>query len=156
MKNRADIVEHCVTTVHDDGETTHVLAVVDQNQLAASAARASSIRTSSSRRSACAACSKYHEQHPFVFGNASVGYEPAEAATKIKGGNSNWRGPVWFPTTFLMIESLRKLEKAYSGTVRVALRDGHDCPSPRPATPPSSTRAPTKASAPAARPRAAA
>ncbi len=31
----------------------------------------------------------------------------------LKGGNSNWRGPVWFPTTFMMIESLRKLGKAY-------------------------------------------
>ncbi len=31
----------------------------------------------------------------------------------LKGGNSNWRGPIWFPTTFLMIESLRKLGKAY-------------------------------------------
>jgi len=42
-----------------------------------------------------------------------VRYEPGEADTKIKGGNSNWRGPLWFPTTFLMIESLRKLHKAY-------------------------------------------
>ena len=33
-----------------------------------------------------------------------------ESASKIKGGNSNWRGPVWFPTSFLMIESLRTLD----------------------------------------------
>ena len=45
-----------------------------------------------------------------------MGYEPAEAQVVIKGGNSNWRGPVWFPTTFLMIETLRKLEKAFGAS----------------------------------------
>jgi hypothetical protein len=49
----------------------------------------------------------------------SVGYEPAEAVAKIKGGNSNWRGPVWFPTCFLLIESLRKLGKAFGPTFTV-------------------------------------
>ena len=40
-------------------------------------------------------------------------YEPGESSENLKGGNSNWRGPIWFPTTFMMIESLRKLRKAY-------------------------------------------
>jgi len=53
------------------------------------------------------------EGRVLVFGNSEVRYEPAESDNKIKGGNSNWRGPVWFPTSFLMIESLRKLGKAY-------------------------------------------
>jgi len=44
-----------------------------------------------------------------------VGYEPAESIAKLKGGNSNWRGPLWFPTSFLLIESLRKLGKAWGG-----------------------------------------
>jgi hypothetical protein len=42
-----------------------------------------------------------------------VAYEPAESSEKLKGGNSNWRGPIWFPTTFLIIESLRKLGTAF-------------------------------------------
>jgi len=37
--------------------------------------------------------SKYHEQHPFTFGSSEVRYDPAESDNKIKGGNSNWRGP---------------------------------------------------------------
>ena len=57
--------------------------------------------------------SKAHEAQPFEFDGRAVGYEPAEAVSKIKGGNSNWRGPIWFPTCFLLIESLRKLGKAY-------------------------------------------
>ncbi len=37
----------------------------------------------------------------------------------LKGGNSNWRGPVWFPTSFMMIESLRKLGKAYGASFQI-------------------------------------
>jgi hypothetical protein len=37
----------------------------------------------------------------------------------LKGGNSNWRGPLWFPTSFLMIESLRKLGKAFGAAVEI-------------------------------------
>ena len=64
--------------------------------------------------------SKYHEEHPFAFGQSEVRYEPAESNNKIKGGNSNWRGPIWFPTTFLMIESLRKLGQGYGAELAVA------------------------------------
>jgi hypothetical protein len=42
-----------------------------------------------------------------------VRYEPGEAETKIKGGNSNWRGPVWFPTSYLLVESLLRFHKAF-------------------------------------------
>jgi hypothetical protein len=70
--------------------------------------------------------SKYHKDHPFVFGRSSVTYEPAEADCKIKGGNSNWRGPIWFPTTFLLIESLRNMGKAYKDTFKVRKPDGSE------------------------------
>ena len=119
LEHRRDIVDRCVTTVHYDHDATHVLAVVDQDQLKRLLERVvdpDEFMSPHGMRS----LSKWHEEHPFTFGNASVRYEPAEAQVKIKGGNSNWRGPVWFPTSFLMIETLRKLEKAFGGTVRVA------------------------------------
>ena len=122
LKHRRDIVDRCVTTVHYDHSATHVLAVVDQNQLKHLLARVvdpEEFLSPYGMRS----LSKAHQQHPFTFGDASVRYEPAEAEIKLKGGNSNWRGPVWFPTSFLMIETLRKLEKAFGGNVRVALTD---------------------------------
>jgi len=58
------------------------------------------------------ALSRYHRDHPYrlaVNGTEHrVDYEPAESSTGLFGGNSNWRGPVWFPVNFLLIESLQK------------------------------------------------
>src|SRR5262249_61231299 len=65
--------------------------------------------------------SRYHATHPFRLGDKEVRYEPGEAESTIKGGNSNWRGPIWFPTTFLMIESLRRLGTAYGPTFTVKI-----------------------------------
>ena len=80
---------------------------------------ASGIRRSSCPRAASAACRSIHEQHPFAFGGSEVRYEPAEADVKIKGGNSNWRGPIWFPTSFLLIESLAKFDEAHRSAMKV-------------------------------------
>ena len=63
--------------------------------------------------------SKVHEKHPFIFEGREVRYEPAEADCKIKGGNSNWRGPIWFPTSFLIIESLVKFSRAFGSDFAV-------------------------------------
>ena len=122
LKHRRDIVDRCVTTVRQEQEITHVLTVVDQSQLQHLLARVVDPDEFLSPHGV-RSLSKAHQEHPFTFGNASVAYEPAEAQAKLKGGNSNWRGPVWFPTSFLIIETLRKLEKAFGGRVRVALSD---------------------------------
>jgi hypothetical protein len=67
--------------------------------------------------------SRYHKEHPFVFDyegtEFSVGYEPAEATGDIFGGNSNWRGPVWVPMNYLLIESLKKYHQFYGDTLKV-------------------------------------
>src|SRR3954454_22025742 len=65
--------------------------------------------------------SKHHKQHPFVFGSSEVRYDPGESENKIKGGNSNWRGPIWFPTTFLIIESLKTLGMALGDRLKVTM-----------------------------------
>jgi hypothetical protein len=63
------------------------------------------------------ALSKFHQNHPYVLktdkGIFTVNYQPAESDTEFFGGNSNWRGPIWFPTNFLIIESLQKFHHYY-------------------------------------------
>ncbi len=50
-----------------------------------------------------------------------VQYDPAESSTGIFGGNSNWRGPIWFPTNYLMVESLQKFHHYYGDDLKVEL-----------------------------------
>ena len=63
--------------------------------------------------------SKHHEKDPYILevGGTQyrVDYEPGESQTGLFGGNSNWRGPVWFPINYLLIESLQKFSH-YHGT----------------------------------------
>jgi hypothetical protein len=62
--------------------------------------------------------SRYHAQHPYMLRldgtTHEVRYEPAESCTGLFGGNSNWRGPVWFPINYLLIEALQKFHHYYS------------------------------------------
>ena len=56
--------------------------------------------------------SKFHAEHPYIFNvngdSYCVNYEPAESSSGLFGGNSNWRGPIWFPINYLLIEALQK------------------------------------------------
>jgi Glycosyl hydrolase family 63 C-terminal domain len=67
--------------------------------------------------------SKYHKDHPYVLTvrgeDKIVNYEPAESQTGIFGGNSNWRGPVWFPINYLLIESLQQFHHYYGDDFKV-------------------------------------
>ena len=70
------------------------------------------------------ALSRFHENHPYELrydGIAStVNYEPAESRTSLFGGNSNWRGPIWFPVNYLLVESLQKYHHYYGEDFKVA------------------------------------
>jgi Glycosyl hydrolase family 63 C-terminal domain len=67
--------------------------------------------------------SKFYEQNPYVFQHAGheieVHYVPAEARSGLFGGNSNWRGPIWFPVNSLIIESLRRFHSYYGDDFKV-------------------------------------
>ena len=72
--------------------------------------------------------SKFHKNHPYVLTvrgeQKIVNYEPAESQTGIFGGNSNWRGPVWFPINYLLIESLQQFHHYYGDDFKVECPTG--------------------------------
>ena len=61
--------------------------------------------------------SRFHRDHPFVLDvdghQFQIGYAPGESDTGAFGGNSNWRGPVWMPVNYLLVESLREFQRYY-------------------------------------------
>jgi hypothetical protein len=74
------------------------------------------------------ALSRYHRDHPYVLRldgmEHRVDYEPGESSSGLFGGNSNWRGPVWFPMNYLLIESLQKFHHFYGDTLKVPFPTG--------------------------------
>ncbi len=72
--------------------------------------------------------SKFHQTHPYVLRvrgeDKVVNYEPAESQTGLFGGNSNWRGPVWFPINYLLIESLQQFHHYYGDDFKVECPTG--------------------------------
>lgn len=72
--------------------------------------------------------SAWHRDHPFTLEfdgtTASVDYEPAESTTDLFGGNSNWRGPVWFPLNVLLIDGLRAYDSHAPGDITIEFPAG--------------------------------
>lgn len=125
IKNRRKLIEPSCHLVEENGKRTYSLTVLDQPQLRQILARLldpNEFLSDYGIRS----LSKYHQEHPFRFGSGEVRYDPAESDNKIKGGNSNWRGPIWFPTSYLIIESLRKLGRGLTDEFRIEGPDGRE------------------------------
>lgn len=74
------------------------------------------------------ALSKYHEKNPYEFDydckKYTVAYSPGESTTSLFGGNSNWRGPIWFPVNYLLIESLMKFYTYYGDEFKIEYPTG--------------------------------
>jgi hypothetical protein len=104
VQNRAHLVKSCVIPMSSG---SYLLSIVDEahlQRLLKYVWSPDEFRAPFGLRS----LSRYHENHPVVFQDKCIRYEPAEASYRIKGGNSNWRGSVWFPTTYFLISSLLK------------------------------------------------
>ncbi|MCS6800022.1 MAG: glucosidase [Myxococcota bacterium] len=72
--------------------------------------------------------SRYHARHPYVFTAGGreyrVEYAPGESTTAMFGGNSNWRGPIWFPLNYLLVEALERYDHFWGETLRVECPTG--------------------------------
>jgi hypothetical protein len=122
IDNHQDMPEHIETTQRSARGVRRLLSLVNRRQLKRVLARMldeSEFLSDFGVR----ALSRYHEDHPYevqVNDHISrVEYEPAESTTGLFGGNSNWRGPIWFPVNYLLIESLQKFHHYYGEDFKV-------------------------------------
>ena len=132
IENRPELMEHLTLDVGSEDTPRMLLSLVDKNQLRRILDRMLDPEQFLSEYG-LRALSKEHDAHPFTFNadgqDFTVQYEPAESTTGLFGGNSNWRGPVWFPVNYLMIESLQKFDHYYGDDLTVEMPES-DGPEP--------------------------
>ncbi len=127
IDNRPDLTENiaCMRT-HGMGER-RLLSIADQDQLR------SILKFMLDEREFLSpygirALSQYHRDNPYCLSvngvDHCVKYEPGESSTGLFGGNSNWRGPIWFPVNFLLIESLQKFHHYLGDKFKVEFPTG--------------------------------
>lgn len=122
IDNWADIDQHIEHMQEQDGTEHMLLSIVNHQKLPrilkvmldeAEFLSAYGIR----------ALSRFHQAHPYTLEmdgvSHSVDYEPAESTTGLFGGNSNWRGPIWFPLNYLIIESLKTFHHFYGESFKI-------------------------------------
>src|SRR5438876_477793 len=116
VDNHPDIPEHIEMTQRSARGVRRLLSLVNRKQLRRVLARMLDENEFLSPYGV-RALSRFHQDHPYevqVNGNISrVQYEPAESVAGLFGGNSNWRGPIWFPVNYLLVESLQKFHHYY-------------------------------------------
>jgi hypothetical protein len=111
VENRPDLADHIVEAQRLDGRIRRLLSIVTQPQLPR-VLRYMLDEGEFLAPHGIRALSRWHRAHPYLLEfdgrHHRVDYEPAESSTNLFGGNSNWRGPIWFPVNYLLIESLQK------------------------------------------------
>jgi Glycosyl hydrolase family 63 C-terminal domain len=122
VDNHPDIPEHIEMTQRSARGVRRLLSLVNRKQLKRVLAHMLDEDEFLSRYGV-RALSRYHRDHPYevqVDDHINrVQYEPAESATGLFGGNSNWRGPIWFPVNYLLVESLQKFHHYYGEDFKV-------------------------------------
>jgi mannosylglycerate hydrolase MGH1-like protein len=122
IDNHPEVPEHIEMTQRSARGVRRLLSLVNRKQLKRVLARMLD-ETEFLSPFGIRALSRYHLDYPYeVYVNGStnrVDYEPAESTTGLFGGNSNWRGPIWMPVNYLLIESLQKFHHYYGEDFKV-------------------------------------
>jgi hypothetical protein len=127
IDNRATLSEHIELQEVPGRGTRRLLSIVNRRQLPRVLRH---MLDEEQFLSPCGirAVSRYHRDHPYVFQvnghEHRVDYEPAESSTGLFGGNSNWRGPIWYPVNYLLVESLQKFHYFFGDTLKVECPTG--------------------------------
>jgi hypothetical protein len=129
LKNRTDLTNEIACLQKPGRSERRLLAIVNEERLR----RVLRIMLSENEFLSdfgIRALSRYYKVNPFVFAAGdttyTVQYEPGESRTGMFGGNSNWRGPVWFPANYLLIEALQKFDYFYGDEFRVEFPTGSE------------------------------
>ncbi len=127
VQNRPDLIENIAEMNVGGVGIRHILSVVDRDRLGRLLQRMldeSEFLSPYGIRS----LSREHAEHPYSLQLGGkeyrIDYEPAESTSGLFGGNSNWRGPVWFPLNYLIIEALQKYHYFYGDDFTVEMPTG--------------------------------
>jgi hypothetical protein len=128
LRNRADLVGDAASVTRTGEKDRRLFAIVSAPRLLAILGRMLDEREFLSPHG-LRSISRYHAEHPFSlnvngWNLGQVDYEPSESRSGLFGGNSNWRGPVWFPLNYLIIEALQKFDWYYGSTFTVEYPTG--------------------------------
>ena len=127
VRNRPEFREHVNDLAQPGGGVRRLLSIVTREQLP----RVLKLMLDEGEflsPHGIRAVSRHHLAHPYVLAanghEYRVDYEPAESTTGLFGGNSNWRGPIWFPINYLLIEALQKFDHFYGAGLQVECPTG--------------------------------
>lgn len=130
LEHRADLAEQVSYMTHGHGQETHSLRLlaIPSRQRLLRILRYMLDENEFLSPYGLRSLSRYHQDHPFILKldgqEHKVGYEPGMGLTSVFGGNSNWRGPVWFPVNYLLIEALERYHHFYGDSLTVECPTG--------------------------------
>jgi len=127
VENRSDLTENAACMITPGRGMRRLLSIATADQLR-SILKYMLDESEFLSRYGIRGVSRFHRDHPYVLSvndmEHRVDYEPGESTTGLFGGNSNWRGPIWFPVNFLLIEALQKFHHYFGNTFEVEFPTG--------------------------------
>jgi hypothetical protein len=128
LENRQDLAKHIAYCECGQAERGHRLLAIPSRERLESVLRYLLDESEFLGAHGIRSVSKFHERTPYVLRvngeEWNVRYTPGESDTALFGGNSNWRGPLWFPVNFLLVEALERYHHFYGDTLRVEFPSG--------------------------------
>lgn len=119
LENKEDLCGECALEVEKDGKGYYLFSLVSKDQFVRVMDRIwnpEGFLSDYGIRS----LSKYHKEHPFTYDGKTIQYEPGESVARLKGGNSNWRGPIWLPVNYLLLTSIHVFEFLFGDELKVS------------------------------------
>ena len=129
MRNRPELTLHIseINEIDSAGSTTRMLAIPSRDQLVRML-RYMLDENEFLSPYGIRSISRYHKDHPYILKwdceDMRVDYTPGDSTTGLFGGNSNWRGPIWFPINYLIVEALERYHHFYGNGLKVECPTG--------------------------------